>query len=168
MGDDNRPCPELPTVGQAQSGHPAIDHDQFVGFAFDDRETYGLANGSLHRGGVELPIGLGARSANCRTLAAVKNAELDAAGIRNPAHQTVERIDLANQMALAETANGGIAGHGADGREPMRHQSRRRAHPGRRSRSLTAGVAAADHDDVEVRSLCTHGGLLAQSGKSRK
>ncbi|CUT09132.1 hypothetical protein BF49_0212 [Bradyrhizobium sp.] len=50
----------------------------------------------------------------------------------------------------------------------MRHQSGRCTHPSGRSRGLTAGVAAANHDDVEALSLCSHGGLLTQRRGSRK
>lgn len=35
-GDDDSPGPEHPTVCQAQSGDPAIGHDQVVGLALDD------------------------------------------------------------------------------------------------------------------------------------
>ena len=71
------------------------------------------------------------------------------AGIRDPAHQAVQRIDLADQMALAEAADRGIAGHRADGRKAMGHQRRPGAHARRRARGLAAGVAAADDDNVE-------------------
>ena len=52
-------------------------------------------------------------------------------------------------MALAEPADGRVARHLADGREPVRHQRRARAEAGRRSRRLAAGMAAADDDDVK-------------------
>ena len=52
-------------------------------------------------------------------------------------------------MALAEPADGRIAGHRADGREPVGQQRGPRAHARGRRRGLAAGVAAADHDDVE-------------------
>ncbi|MGY4449064.1 hypothetical protein ACVWZR_003724 [Bradyrhizobium sp. i1.3.1] len=74
-----------------------------------------------------------------------------------PAHQTIQRVDLADQMALAEAADGGVAGHRADRGETVRHQSGRRTHPGGSSRGFTAGMAAANHDDVETLSLCSHG-----------
>ena len=111
----------------------------------------GLRGSPLHRGGIELAIGLGARTAHGRALAAVQNPELDAALVGDAAHQAVERIDLADQMAFAEPADGRIAGHGADGGELMRDQRGSRAHAGRRGRGFTAGMAAADHDDVELR-----------------
>lgn len=81
--------------------------------------------------------------------AAVQHSELDATGIGDPPHQAVQGIDLANQMALAETADRGVAGHGADGREAVRHQGRLCPHPRSRARGFAAGMAAADDDDVE-------------------
>ena len=76
-------------------------------------------------------------------------------------------------MAFAEAANGRIAGHGADGGESMRHQRGLRAHTSRRGRGFTAGMAAANHDDVEflvesslhLRLRC---GLLAEAGTGVK
>ena len=43
----------------------------------------------------------------------------------------------------------GLQRHRADGRELVRHQHRARAQPRGRGRRLAAGVAAADHDDVD-------------------
>jgi len=43
-----------------------------------------------------------------RTLAAIEHTKLDAGRIGNPAHQTVERIDLTDQMALAEPPIAGL------------------------------------------------------------
>ena len=65
---------------------------------------------------------------------------------------SVERIDLADEMALAQAADGGITGHGADIVEPMRHEGGLCAHARSRSRSLAAGVPAAYHSDI-VRSV---------------
>ena len=98
---------------------------------------------------VELAIGLRARALDGGTLGAVQQAELDAGGIRHPAHQAIQRIDLAHQVTLAEPADGRVARHLADGREAMRDKRRARAHARRRSRRLAAGMAAADHDNVE-------------------
>ena len=116
----------------------------------------------LHRGGIELAVGLGARAAHRRALAAVENAELDAAGIGDSAHQAVERVDLPDQMALAEPADRRIAGHGADRRESVRDQRGRGAHARGRGRGFAAGVAAADHDDIECSRFPTLDGLLSE------
>ena len=125
------------------------DHGQVVGFALDDGEVRRLADRRLHGGRIELAVGLGARTADGRTLAAIEQTKLDAALVGDAAHEAVERIDLADEVALAKAADGGVAGHRADGREPMGQQRRARAHARGRSRGLTAGVAAADDDDVE-------------------
>ena len=98
---------------------------------------------------VELAVGLGARAPHRRPLAAVEQAELDAGGVGDPAHQAVERVDLAHQVALAEPADRRVARHLADGRDAVGEQQRARAHARRRRRGLAAGMAAADHDDVE-------------------
>ena len=66
---------------------------------------------------IELAVGLGARPAHGRTLGAIEHPELDAGRVGDPAHQPVERIDLAHEMAFAEAANGRIARHRADGRK---------------------------------------------------
>ena len=63
---------------------------------------------------IELAVGLGARPAHGRPLAAVEQPELDAGGVGHAAHQAIERVDLAHQMALAQPADRRIAGHRAD------------------------------------------------------
>ena len=99
---------------------------------FADRLLHGLA--------IELAVGLGARSAHRRTLGAVEQAELDSGLIGDAAHQPVQRIDLAHQMTLAESADGRIAGHLADRREAMGHQApcARQAAPQRRPPRMPA------------------------------
>src|SRR5262249_54985631 len=98
---------------------------------------------------IELAVSLGARAADGRTLAAVENPKLDTAGVSDPAHQAVKRVDLADQMTPAQTPHPGIAGHRADGRKPEGGQPRPRAHPRGRGGGFATGVAAADDDDVE-------------------
>ena len=71
------------------------------------------------------------------------------AGVGDAAHQPVERVDLADQMAFAEAADGRIAGHRADRRGGVGDQRRARAHARRGGGRLAAGMAAADHDDVK-------------------
>ena len=73
----------------------------------------------LHGGCIKLAVGLGARPAHRWPFAAIEKAELNARRVRHSAHQAIERIDLAHQVAFAEPADGGIAGHGADGGKTM-------------------------------------------------
>ena len=149
-GDDDGAGRKLAAVGQANAGDAAIRERPARPPRL--RSTSRLAVAAiarLHRRGIELAIGLGARPAHRRTLASVEHPKLDAAGIGDPAHQPVQRIDLADQVALAEPADRWIAGHRADGREPVRHQRGPRTHARGRGRGLAAGVAAADDDNVE-------------------
>jgi len=55
----------------------------------------------LHSGGVKLAIDLRPRPADRRALSPIEHPKLNAGGVRNPPHQTIERIDLADQMAFA-------------------------------------------------------------------
>ena len=136
-------------VTRDDPGHPAIVHDQVLDGTLDHLEIGCRPDRGLHRLAVELAVGLGARSLHRGSLGAVEQSELDAGRIRDPPHQTVERIDLTHQMALAEAADRWVTGHLADGGELVRHQRGARAHAGRGSRSLAAGMAAADNDDVK-------------------
>ena len=90
-----------------------------------------------------------ARTADRRTFPAVEHTKLDAGGVRDPAHQPVQRVNLADQMTLAETADRGIAGHRPNCREAMRDQRRDRTHACGRARGLTTGMSPADNNDIE-------------------
>ena len=136
-------------IGQPDACDALLD-DEIVHLGFDHGQIRGLADRLLHRRRIKLAVGLGARAAHRRSLAAIEHPELDAAGIRDPAHEAVERIDLAHQMALAKAADGRIARHRTNGRETMSDQRRLRAHAGGGGRRLTAGVAASDNNHVEA------------------
>ena len=119
--DDHGPGCEFAAIAQPDAGDAVIPDQQLIRLPFDHAEIGGLPDRGLHPRGVKFSVGLGARSANRRTLAAIEHAKLDAAGVGDPAHQTVQRIDLTDQMTLAETADRGIAGHRADSRKAMGH-----------------------------------------------
>ena len=114
-----------------------------------DRQVRLFRQDRLDRLAIELSIGLGARTADRRSLAAVEHAELDAGAVDRPAHDAVEGVDLAHQMSLGETADRGVAGHLADGRRVVGEQQRARAQARRCRCRLGPGMAAADDDDVE-------------------
>ena len=81
----------------------------------------------LHGGAIEGAIGLGARTAHRRTFAPVEQTELNSRRIRDTAHQAIQRIDLAHQMAFADAADRGIAGHLAQGGDLVRQEQGFRA-----------------------------------------
>ena len=139
---------DLAAIGGDDAGDIAMLDDQVLDRSLDHLEVRRGADRCLHRPAVELAVGLGAGALHRRALAAVQHAELDAGGIGHLSHQAVERVDLADEMPLAEPANGRIAGHFADRREAVGDQRRARAYPRRRRRGLAAGMAAADDDHV--------------------
>ena len=150
-GDDHGPRRENAPIGQQETGDPALADDEIVRLPLDDGEIRRLQQLRLHGAGVELAVGLGARPAHGRALATVEKAELDSGLIGDAAHHAVEGIDLAHQMALAEPADGRIAGHGADGRELMGDKRRARTHARRCGGRFGPRVAAADDDHIEHR-----------------
>jgi len=74
---------------------------------------------------------------------------MDSAGIGGPRDDAVTGIDLANEVTLAEPADTRIARHGPDIGGVERRQSDRRTAPRGRRSGLDAGMATADHDNVE-------------------
>ena len=117
---------------------------------FADFQIGNLAQRRLHRCAIKRAVGLGARPAHRRAFAAIEQTKLDARRIRDPAHQAVQRIDLAHQMAFADAADGGIAGHLAQGGEFVGQQQGAGAGPRRSRRGFAAGMAAADHNDIKA------------------
>ena len=103
-----------------------------------------------HRALVELAVRLRARRAHRRSLARVEGAKLDARRIGGERHDAAERIDLLDEVALADAADRGVAAHLAESLDVVREQERAPAHAGGRERRLGAGVPASHHDDVEL------------------
>ena len=118
--------------------------------ALDHVETRLFANRRLHGEPIEFSVGLRARPANGRALAAVEQAELDAGRIGDAPHQPVHGVDLANQMALAEPADRRIARHDADRLEAQRHQSGLRTSARGSTGRLATSMAAAHHHHIIV------------------
>ena len=139
---------DRPARDDNSADSPAFD-EQVLGLALDDLEIGGVADGSLHGLPIQLSVGLSARALNRRPLGAVQQPELNAGGIGHSAHQAVQGIDLADEMAFSEPSDGRVAGHLADCSKGMSDQRRARAHARGRGRRLAAGVTAAYHHDIE-------------------
>ena len=78
----------------------------------------------------------------------MQHAELDAGFVGDEAHQAAEGVDLADDLALAEAADGGVAGHAAEGGAVVGDEDRARTKIRRRPGGFRAGVSAADDQDV--------------------
>ena len=133
---------------EAAEAPPGVEGEILAGPG-DHGQPRGRGDRRLHGGRVELPVGLGAGAAHRRALAAVEQAELDAGGVRHTAHQPVQGIDLADEVALAQAADRRIARHGADRGRVVGDQRGARAAARRGGRGLDAGMATADDGDVE-------------------
>ena len=64
-----------------------------------------------HLHAILLLVALRARRPDGGAARGVEQAELDADGVGDLAHDSAERVDFAHQMALGDAADGGVAGH---------------------------------------------------------
>jgi hypothetical protein len=103
-----------------------------------------------------LLVALGAGRPDGGAARGVQEAELDADGIGDLAHDAAESIDFANEVSLRNTADGGIAGHLGNEIDVQREKGGLQAHAGGSHRGLTSGVTGADHNYVEVFVECLH------------
>ena len=122
---------------------PALDH-KVRRFLLEQRQPWLVFKLAAYRPAVKHPVGLRARGTHCRTLAGIEGAKLDTRHVSGTRHRTAECIDLAYQVTFADTADRGVAAHGAQRFDALCQQQRRGAHARSRERSLGAGVAAAD------------------------
>jgi hypothetical protein len=72
------------------------------------------------------------------------------------AARAAERVDLLDQVALADAADGRVAGHLPQRLDALRHQQRACAHARRGQRGLGAGMAPADDDDIVLERITFH------------
>jgi len=92
---------------------------------------------------------LATRRPDGRPLARIEHAELDSGAVGRPCHRAPQGIDLADQMALADAADRGIAAHLPQGLDALSQQQRARTHARGSQRGLCAGVAAANDNYVK-------------------
>ena len=135
-------------VGADRPGDPSVLNDQVFRRHGADFEVGLIGQDRLHRFAIEPTIDLSPWPAHSRTLGAVEHAELDSGGVRHPAHEAVQRVNLPNEMSFTQAADSRIAGHFPDGFDSVGEKQGPGAEPRRRRRRLAAGVAAPDHDHV--------------------
>jgi hypothetical protein len=132
----------------------AVEHET-VDVLLEQREVRlgveQLANRTL----VEHAVGLRARRAHGRPLAAVQDAEMDARAVDRARHRAAEGVDLLRQMALADTADRRVAAHLPQRLDVLRQEQRAHAHAGGGERGFGAGMASAD-DDATVTDRVIH------------
>ena len=104
----------------------------------------------LHSQPIEQPVGLCPRGTHRRTFAGVEAAKLNAGGVDVFRHFTAQGVDLLNNLPLGQAADGGVAGHGADGIGVDDADQGAAAHAGSGQRGLATGMTRADDGDVKI------------------
>ncbi len=135
-------------AGHAVGAVHRLDH-QVVHGLLEQPQVGLILQPMPNRGLVENAICLRARGAHRRPLGPVEDAELNPRFVRRSRHRPAQRIDLLHQMALADPADRRVAAHLPQRLDVVCQQQRRAAHARRGQCGLGAGMAAADHDDVE-------------------
>ena len=167
-GDDERVAPILsPSSSARPATRPSLDRIA-PGPADNPRDVRLALERAAHPRAVAPLVGLRARRPDRRTAAAVEQLELDAGRVDRAAHQSAERIDLANQMPLRRAADRRIARHVRDGVASTACRSPTlRAHARRGPRGFDARVPGADDDDVEVLSSDIDTSYLPMQNRSK-
>ena len=146
---DERAASDRFAIGGLDPFDAAVFQENIGGLGVDHAEICDVPDCRLHRVPVELAVGLRPWAAHGGAFRAVKNAKLDSGFVRGASHKPVEGVDFAHEMALAEAADGGIAGHCANRGKGKGDESGACAHARRRRRRLAAGMAPAHHDHVK-------------------
>ena len=126
---------------------PALQ-DQVVHPLLEQVQARLLLQGAAHERLVELAVGLGAGGAYRRPLAGVEDAPLDTGGVRGPGHEAAQGVDLPHQVALADAADGRVAGHLAQGLDVLGQEQGAGPAACRGQGRLAPGVTAAHHDHL--------------------
>ena len=129
-------------------GAPGLDEEVGDGF-FEDGEVGDACEAVAHGADVGLAVALGAGASDGGPFAAVEEAVLDGGRIGDLGHQAAEGVDFADDLALGEAADGGVAGHLGDAFGGDGEQRGPCAEASGGGGGLAAGVAGADDEDVE-------------------
>ncbi len=147
--DNCRRLEDLTDLG-FNAAHGAVLDDQALDAGLAHLQVGGAFEHPLAAGSISGLVGLRASSANGRAFARVEKAELNSSFVGRQAHLAAERVDLADQVSLADAADRGIARHLAYMVEVECEHQGVRAHPGGGQCSFNTGVTGADNDDVVV------------------
>ncbi len=103
-----------------------------------------------HPSAVLALIGLRPRRPDGRTAASIEQLELDSGRVDRTAHQPAKRVNLANQVPLCRSTNGGIARHVRHRVTRQRAQCHVTSHSRRGVRGLDASVTGPQNDNVKL------------------
>src|SRR5690606_3385006 len=109
---------------------------------------------------VEDSIRLGPRRTHRWALARIQDPELDTGPVRGARHRAAQRVDLLDQVTLADPSDRGVAAHLPERLDALRQKQSADAQARGRQGGLGAGMAPADDDDVEFLRKA-HGGRIS-------
>ena len=115
--DDDGAGAEPAPVRRLHPANPRTVEEQICDHTLRQFQGGEVLEEVAHRSPIESAVALRPGSPDRRTLGAIEHAELDRGTIGGAAHETAEGIDLADDGALRDAADGGIAAHLADGFE---------------------------------------------------
>ncbi len=122
----------------------------------------GVTNGSF----VEHAVSLRSGGSNGRPLATVEHAKLDTALVGSGGHGPAQRVDLLDQMALADATDRWVTAHLPQSFHIVAEQQGLHAHACRCKRSFGAGMAATDNDHVKTGREVHHAPRACSAGNS--
>ena len=152
-GEHHRRALEADAGLRHHAGHAIATYRDVIDRLLEQRQIGLVLQPPPHRRLVQHAVGLRPRGAHRRPFRGIEDAELDARLVGGRRHRPTQRIDLLDQMALADTADRRIAAHRAERLDVVGEQQRRRPHARRRQRRLGPGMAATDHDHVKPRGI---------------
>jgi hypothetical protein len=149
-GKDDAARGKAAAVSEVHSGNAPPFQPKRLSFALDNLQPLLSRKHCLYSFLEAAAIGLHARTPNGSPFAGIEHSVMNGGMIGCAGDKPVEGIDLPNQMAFAETTDRGVARHGTNRVSGETYQSHAGAHARSSSSRFTAGVAAADYDDVVV------------------
>ena len=149
-GQHHGPGVEADTGLGHHAGHLVVFHNQVVRRLLEQRQVrlalQGVADGRL----VKNPVRLGTGGTDRRPLAAVQYPELDTSLVGGFCHGAAQCVDFLHQMALANTANGRVTGHLAQGLNVVGQQQGLRTHARSRQCGFGTGMTTTNDNDIET------------------
>jgi len=106
----------------ASISRDAVLDEEVVHRLLEQVEVRLILHDAPDRGAIQRTIGLAPGRTHRRTLACVEAAPLDAGQIGRMRHRAAERVDLLDQMTLADAADRWVAAHLADRLDRMGEQ----------------------------------------------
>ncbi len=126
----------------------SVRYLQLRDFGLQDPEIRLVFQDFAHAQAILFLIALGARRPDGWPAAGIQQAKLNPDGVRHLAHYAAHGVDFAHQMALGDSADGGVARHLGDQIQVHRDHRGLQAQARAGSRGFTARVSGADYNHV--------------------